>query len=251
MLKRFSALVVALALSGCATSTPPLNTAKTLIDEAIDTLHQFSLHKELKNYKQFMDDAAGVVILPEVIKAGWITGAEVAPGHVLIGLASNGLHTNGYSLARKVLFDTCGHTVDTELPGLDGSLGDVLLRPHLCYYPAIRKALDDGLPLHGIAHITGGGLYDNIPRVLPSGVAAEINSNTFDCPPIFKIIREAGGISDRDMFHAFNMGIGMVWMVPAASADAAIATAVACGFRAMPIGSIVSGDKGVRIDGEG
>ena len=83
MLKRFSALVVVLALSGCATSTPPLNTAKTLIVEAIDTLHQFSLHKELKNYKQFMDDAAGVVILPEVIKAGWITGAEAGNGVLL------------------------------------------------------------------------------------------------------------------------------------------------------------------------
>ena len=198
------------------------------------------------------DDYDLVGVITGVIEKGrMVTGAEVAPGHVLIGLASNGLHTNGYSLARKVLFDTCRHTVDTELPGLDGSLGDVLLRPHLCYYPAIRKALDDGLPLHGIAHITGGGLYDNIPRVLPDGVAAENSSNTFNCPPIFKIIREAGGISDRDMFHAFNMGIGMVWMVPAASADAAIATAVACGFRAMPIGSIVSGDKGVRIDGEG
>jgi phosphoribosylformylglycinamidine cyclo-ligase len=189
------------------------------------------------------------VISGVVEKSGMITGEAIAPGHALIGLASNGLHTNGYSLARKILFEQSGYTVESELPELDATLGEVLLRPHTCYLTAIRVARSAGLPLNGIAHITGGGLYDNIPRILPDGTGAAITTKALPRPPIFDIIQQRGNIGNRDMFHAFNMGFGMIWMVPATAADSAIELAGECGFDAAHVGEVVSG-AGVTVDGE-
>ncbi len=144
-----------------------------------------------------------------------ISGEHIRPGDIAIGLASSGLHTNGFSLARKVLFQQAGYQVDTALPELSGgTIGDALLVPHRCYWPAIRDAMAAGLPLNGIAHITGGGLYDNVPRVLPTGVGVDFDPSPLPAPPVFSVIQHAGDIDPHEMYRVFNMGVGMVWFVP-------------------------------------
>lgn len=168
-----------------------------------------------------------------------ITGERIAPGHLAIGLSSAGLHTNGYSLARKVLFEKCLFDVDTELKELNGTVGEALLQPHLCYWPAIRRALRSRLPLDGIAHITGGGLYDNVPRILPKGVAVHFDVRGVPVPPIFKLICEEGMIPDQEAYRVFNMGVGMVWFVPAEVAARAVALCRRCGFGASICGEVV------------
>ena len=177
-----------------------------------------------------------------------ITGESIQQGDVLIGLASNGLHTNGYSLARRVLFDVGGWTVETSPPELGGeTIGEALLHPHTCYWPAIRRALEDNMPIRGMAHITGGGVYDNIPRVLPDGLGAVIERDAVPVPPIFDLIATTGDVSPREMYHVFNMGIGMVWMVPPQAVDAALRHCSAAGLRAAPVGEIVSGRRTVTV----
>jgi len=173
-----------------------------------------------------------------------ITGARIRPGHVAIGLASAGLHTNGYSLARRVLFEKCRYGVDTELKELGGTVGDALLAPHLCYWPAIRQAMRTGLPLDGIAHITGGGLYDNVPRILPDGVAVRFDVRGLPVPPIFPLICEEGRIPAQEAYRVFNMGVGMVWFVPPEAAKKAIALCRRRGFAAFPCGEAVKAVRG-------
>jgi len=182
-----------------------------------------------------------------------VTGAKICHGHVVIGLASNGLHTNGYSLARHVLFDTNGVAVDSRLPELGGqSVGEALLAPHTCYWSAIRPALaDDAVSLDGMAHITGGGLYDNIPRVLPAGVDVVIDPTPLAVPPIFKLIGAKGDIAATEMYRVFNMGIGMVWLVPKASAESALEHCRSAGLTAAVIGEATAGTQRVTIEGVG
>jgi len=184
----------------------------------------------------------GVVSRPKMI-----TGADVKVGDVVIGLASSGLHTNGYSLARKVLFETCAYSVDTELASLGETVGAALLRPHRCYWPAIAAALDAQVPLHAMAHITGGGVYDNIPRVLPGGVDIEISAGKLPVLPIFAEIQAGGKISNEEMYRVFNMGIGMVWIVPPSAADAALTCCRQQQVDAELIGSVVVGNGVVRV----
>ena len=179
-----------------------------------------------------------------------ISGEAIEPGDVVLGLASNGLHTNGYSLARRALFTMAGYTVDTILPELDGdSVGEALLRPHTCYWPAIRAALDVELPLHGMAHITGGGLYDNIPRILPDGVGVDIDARSITVPPIFGIIEKSGGIDAYEMYRVFNMGVGMVWFLPEAAAASAAEVLASVGIEGSLIGRVTTGERKVRIEG--
>ncbi|MGI6356815.1 MAG: phosphoribosylformylglycinamidine cyclo-ligase [Lentisphaerae bacterium] len=176
-----------------------------------------------------------------------ITGDNIRPGDIVIGMASSGLHTNGYSLARQVLFQQAGYTVDTTLPELGGGkLGDALLEPHRCYWPAIRDALAAGLPLNGIAHITGGGLYDNVPRVLPDGIGVDFQPSALPSPPIFGVIQRAGDIEPHEMYRVFNMGVGMVWLVPPAAVDQAQECCAKHGITAAVIGQTKAG-KGVNI----
>lgn len=172
-----------------------------------------------------------------------ITGEKIKPGYAAIALPSNGLHTNGFSLARQVLFHTCRYDVGTELAELKGeTLGEALLKPHTCYWPAVKAAMDAGLSLDGIAHITGGGLYDNVPRILPKKVNAVFHKSTIKkAPPIFKLITEAGNIGDSEAYRVFNMGIGMVWFVPADEAKQAISICKKAGFKAFLCGEIVKG----------
>ena len=182
------------------------------------------------------------VITGIIEKSKIITGEKIAPGHVAIGINSNGLHTNGFSLARKILFDKAGYTVNDKPAELNGeSVGEALLKPHICYYPAIRAALDAGINLDGIAHITGGGLYDNVPRILPEGVGVVFDVKDMPVPPIFKLMVEKGEVGHEEAYRVFNMGVGMVWFVPADEADKALEIINGKGFTACRVGEVVAG----------
>ena len=184
------------------------------------------------------------VITGVVEKSKLITGEKIRPGHVAIGLSSNGLHTNGFSLARRVLFQQRGYAVNTELKELNGeTIGEALLKPHTCYWPAIRGAMAEGIRLDGIAHITGGGLYDNVPRILPGTVNAVFRRNDIpDVPPIFRLITEEGGIGPEEAYRVFNMGVGMVWFVPPEDADRALEICRKNGRNAFVFGEVVPGE---------
>ena len=189
------------------------------------------------------------VITGIVEKDEIITGEKIAPGYVAIGLGSNGLHTNGFSLARKIVFDICNYTVDTVLPELNGeSVGEALLKPHICYYPAIRECQQNKVALDGIAHITGGGLYDNVPRILPNDVSVHFNCSKLPVPPIFNYMVREGEVDPVEAYRVFNMGVGMVWFVAPQDVDRALEVCRTNGFTAEIIGEAVKGDRSVIID---
>jgi len=178
-----------------------------------------------------------------------IDGSGIRPGDAVIGLASSGVHSNGYSLVRKVLFGDCGHSLDDTLPELGGArLGDVLLEPTRIYVKPVLRLIGR-VEVKGLAHITGGGFIENIPRVLPDGVNVEIAYGSWPVHPIFRLIQERGRISNRDMFTTFNMGIGMVAVVPPDQADEAIRTLSAEGVGAYRIGTVTPGSRIVTFTG--
>lgn len=187
------------------------------------------------------------VITGIVEKDKLITGEKIVPGHVAIGISSNGLHTNGFSLARKVLFEQAGYQADTFLDELGETVGEALLKPHVCYWSAIKKAQEEDIPLDGIAHITGGGLYDNTPRILPDNVNVIFDKTALPVPPIFKLIVKKGEISDTEAYRVFNMGVGMVWFVPQSAAPQALAICRECGFTAAICGEVIPGDRTVYV----
>lgn len=190
-------------------------------------------------YHQGEYDVAGTIV-GVVDRPKMLDGSKVRPGDVLIGLPSNGLHTNGYSLARKVLFGTMGLKASSKLPELTLPLGGELLRVHKNYQP-LMASLPYGL-LNAAAHITGGGLIDNLPRVLPKGCQANIRCDSWRVPPIFRIIEEGGGVDPTEMYQVFNMGIGMVLIVPRKrEAEAKKLT------RGKTIGEIVEGPQNVVL----
>ena len=153
-------------------------------------------------------DLAGFIV-GVVDKSKIIDGKNIAAGDVVLGLPSTSLHTNGYSLARKLLFDTGKYSISSVLPEMHSSLDGVLLEPHKSYLSALEGLLDSGR-IKGLAHITGGGLLENIPRILPENVSVEIKRGTWDELPIFGLMQEIGNVEDKEMFRTFNMGIGMV-----------------------------------------
>jgi phosphoribosylformylglycinamidine cyclo-ligase len=180
-------------------------------------------------------DLAGTIV-GIVDRTRILDGSKIKIGDLLIGLPSNGLHTNGYSLARKVLFDAMGLKPDSRLPELKLNLGEELLRVHRNYQPVLAS-----LPqpmLRAAAHITGGGLIDNLPRVLPPGTQAVIRRNSWKIPPLFSILQKEGGIDSEEMFQVFNMGIGMVVISPAASSSEALKLT-----GGKIIGEITKGDR--------
>jgi phosphoribosylformylglycinamidine cyclo-ligase len=138
-----------------------------------------------------------------------IDGRSIAPGDTLIGLPSAGLHTNGYSLARRILFDVCGLRADSQVPELGTTVGDALLAPHRSYLPVIGPLLGAGA-VKGMAHITGGGITENLPRVLPEGCAAVVDPRAWAVPSIFRLLQDRGRIATDEMFRTFNMGIGLI-----------------------------------------
>ncbi|HEX9137475.1 MAG TPA: AIR synthase-related protein, partial [Nitrospirota bacterium] len=172
-----------------------------------------------------------------------IDGSKIKPGDRLIGLASSGLHSNGYSLVRKVLLEASGYTVNDILPELGRPLGDVLLAPTRIYTKTILALLKE-FDIRGMAHITGGGITENTPRMLPKGAQALIRKGTWDCHPIFNLIQKKAAVGDDEMYRDFNMGIGMILAVPVKQAEAVMKRAKKLGEKAFLIGEI---GKGKRI----
>ena len=163
-------------------------------------------------------DMAGFIV-GVVERDRMLTGRDLAPGDLIIGLPSTGLHTNGYSLARRICFESEGLGVDSPLPGAGTTLGDALLQPHLSYLKILKPLIQEG-KVKALAHITGGGFMDNIPRVLPPEVNAYIRLGSWDIPPIFRFLQEKGKIADEEMIKVFNLGIGMcVFVSPVVSSD--------------------------------
>ncbi len=190
-------------------------------------------------------DLAGCIV--GLVERGRILdGRKVAAGDALIGVASDGLHTNGYSLARHVLFDRAGLTLDRYIPELGRTLGEELLAPHRCYAPAVLPLLDE-FDIHAMAHITGGGFYDNIPRALPADCQAVVERRAWQPSPIFRLIQEAGNIADNEMFRTFNMGIGLVLITPREIARDVIERLQSRGERAAVIGEVIRGSREVQV----
>jgi phosphoribosylformylglycinamidine cyclo-ligase len=156
-------------------------------------------------------DLAGFIV-GVVERKKMITGASIKPGDLLIGLPSTGLHTNGYSLARKLLFEVAGHAPNTMLDEIRGTIADELLKVHRSYLKPIRALHDAGI-LKGAAHITGGGITDNVPRILPKGLGVQVNPRSWPVLPIFELLRKIGNIADDDWRRTFNLGIGMVLVI--------------------------------------
>lgn len=166
-------------------------------------------------------DIAGFIV-GVVEKDQLITGGGIVPGDVLIGVPSSGLHTNGYSLARRIVFEHLGLAVDTHVAELGRSIGDALLEPHRSYLPVMRPLLG-GSVVKGMAHITGGGVTDNLPRVLPQGTGALVRLGSWDVPAIFRFLQEAGRVPREDMLRTFNMGVGLIIVTAPGDADRVVA----------------------------
>ncbi|MFL5383154.1 MAG: phosphoribosylformylglycinamidine cyclo-ligase [Longimicrobiaceae bacterium] len=175
-----------------------------------------------------------------------IDGSAIREGDAIVALASSGLHTNGYSLARKVVFERMGLSPDDPFPGEEGSVADVLLRVHRSYLESLWPLIERG-EVHGLAHITGGGLVDNVPRVLPAGVDARFDLASWTVPPLFRVLQRQGGVEEREMFRTFNMGIGMVVVVAAERARATVDELCGAGETAWVAGEIVSGEGKVVL----
>ena len=189
-------------------------------------------------------DLAGFIV-GVVDRERVIDGSRIEAGDRVIGLPSTGLHTNGYSLARRIVFEQMRLDVTSPVPELGCSIGEALLRPHRSYLAIVRPLLTDGL-VKGLAHITGGGLTENVPRILPPGTRAVIDRRSWTVPPVFQFMQQSGGVSDDEMFRTFNMGIGMVAVCGRESAQR-ILDVLASGHEsdAGIIGKIVEGDRTV------
>ena len=173
-----------------------------------------------------------------------ITGEKVSAGDLLVGLPSNGLHTNGYSLARKLFFEVAGYSPETYVNELKGKAGAELMKTHKSYWPVLKKLIDADL-VHAMAHITGGGITDNLPRVLPRGTGALVELGTWPVLPVFAHMQGIGNVPDADMMRTFNMGIGMVLVVPAKKFKRVQSVIEKCGEKPYLIGRIVKGDRKV------
>jgi len=189
-------------------------------------------------------DVAGFIV-GVVDREHIIDGRTISNGDMILGLPSAGLHTNGYSLARKLFFETAGYSTETYLDEAGGTAGAMLLRPHLSYLKALDGLLDRKV-IKGLAHITGGGFLDNIPRILPEGTAAEITRGSWPVLPIFQLLQRLGNIDEAEMFRTFNMGIGMVVVCDPRDAAAIKAHIESSGEACFEIGRIVKGAR--RVD---
>jgi phosphoribosylformylglycinamidine cyclo-ligase len=172
-----------------------------------------------------------------------VTGKDIRAGDVLLGLPSEGLHTNGYSLARKLLFEVAGYGPSTPLPGVGKTVADALLAPHRSYLKPIRALLASGL-LHGAAHVTGGGITDNTPRILPKGMGVFIDTSSWKIPPLFELLRRIGNIPDDDYRRTFNVGVGMILVVPRTGARRAEAALRKLKEKPFRIGEVIAAKRG-------
>jgi len=186
--------------------------------------------------------AVGVVDREKIIN-----GSGIRAGDRVIGLPSSGIHSNGYSLVRKLFFEIKNLTTESNVSGLTGPLGPALLEPTRIYAKAVNSLVDSGIPVKGIVHITGGGFYENIPRILPEGTAVTIEKNVLPVPPVFSVIQREGEITDREMFTTFNMGTGMMLFTDPSHTDAAVSALTESGEKPVIIGDVVPLEKDTVI----
>ena len=175
-----------------------------------------------------------------------IDGSKIKAGDALVGIASSGVHSNGFSLVRKV-FEMTKESLDTYYDELGKTLGEALIVPTRIYVKALKSVKDAGVTIKGCSHITGGGFYENIPRMLPDGIRAEVKKDSYEVPAIFKLLQKTGDIAEEMMYNTYNMGLGMVLAVDAADAEKTIAALKAAGEEAYLVGTCVAGEKGVTI----
>lgn len=181
-------------------------------------------------------------------KKDLITGEKLAAGDILIGIASSGVHSNGFSLVRKVFEkELTREGLNVYVDSLGTTLGEALLAPTKIYVKALRAVKEAGVEIKGCSHITGGGFYENVPRMLKDGVRAEIHKDSYPVPPIFRLLAEKGEIEETMMYNTFNMGLGMVIAVDPSAADAALEALKAAGEQAWVVGAIKAGEKGVDV----
>lgn len=175
-----------------------------------------------------------------------ITGENIQPGDVLVGIVSSGVHSNGFSLVRKI-FDMTAESLNTYYDELGRTLGEALIEPTKIYVKALRSVKEAGVTIKGCSHITGGGFYENIPRMLPDGVNAHVKKDSYPIPPIFELMRKKGQLEEKLMYNTYNMGLGMVLALDPADADKAIAAIEAAGEKAYLVGEVKAGEKGVTL----
>ncbi len=175
-----------------------------------------------------------------------ITGRDIKEGDVLIGMASSGVHSNGFSLVRKV-FTMTKESLETYYEELGSSLGEALLAPTRIYVKALRAVKEAGIKVRGCSHITGGGFYENIPRMLPEGMCAVVEKDSYEVPAIFRLLQKEGGMDEEMMYGTYNMGIGMMLAVDAEDADRTVATLQTAGETPYIVGRIKAGEKGVIV----
>ena len=185
--------------------------------------------------------AVGVVEKDELI-----TGENIKAGDTLIGIASSGVHSNGFSLVRKV-FEMTKESLDTYYDELGTTLGEALLAPTRIYVKALKAVKDAGVMIKGCSHITGGGFYENIPRMLPDGARAQVKKDSYEVPAIFKLLAKKGDIDEHMMYNTYNMGVGMCLAIDPADADKTIAAIESAGDKAFVLGTVVAGEKGVDL----
>ncbi|MBQ9198789.1 MAG: phosphoribosylformylglycinamidine cyclo-ligase [Lachnospiraceae bacterium] len=190
-------------------------------------------------------DLAGFAV-GVVDKKDLITGADIKDGDKLIGIASSGVHSNGFSLVRKV-FEMTKESLDTYYDELGKTLGEALIEPTRIYVKALKNVKENGIRIKGCSHITGGGFYENIPRMLPDGVKAVIDKNSYEVPAIFKLLATKGNIEEKMMYNTYNMGIGMVIAVDEADVEGAVKAIETAGDKAYLIGEVKAGEKGVEL----
>lgn len=190
-------------------------------------------------------DLAGFAV-GVVDKKDMITGENIKPGDALIGIASTGVHSNGFSLVRKV-FDMSRESLDTYYDELGKTLGEALIEPTRIYVKGLKAVRNAGVTIKGCSHITGGGFYENIPRMLPDGVSVRIKKDSYDIPPIFGLLAAKGDIEEHMMYNTYNMGLGMVLAVDAADAEKTIAALSTTGDKAYLVGEVISGNKEVEL----
>jgi len=192
-------------------------------------------------------DLAGTIV-GIVDRTRIIDGAQIGAGDCVVGLASDGLHTNGYSLARKVILEQAGLALDDPLGDTGRTVVEEMLRPHRGYVrPVLRLIAEVGV--EGLVHITGGGFWDNVPRMLPEGLTALVQKGRWEVPAVFRYIQETGDLDEGEMYHVFNMGIGMMVIVAGPKVDQTLARLQEDGEKAWVIGEVVEGDQGVRLEG--
>lgn len=175
-----------------------------------------------------------------------ITGENIKPGDVLVGIASSGVHSNGFSLVRKV-FDMTKESLDTYYDELGKTLGETLLAPTRIYVKAMKSVKNAGVKVKGCSHITGGGFYENIPRMLPDGIRAVVKKDSYEVPAIFRLMQKKGNITDEMMYNTYNMGLGMVLALDPADVDKTMEALKAAGETAYVVGTCETGEKGVTI----